>query len=581
MKVTRQQWRWVVLVATVISSLFFEGLLAATGVYLVVWKGYFDCTAAEISFIASTQVMMFHVGGLSSGALINRFGYRVMATLGGLMSSLGVLLSVFAPSRLMLCLTYGVVSGFFAGALFPANAVALANYFDKNFSTIRGISSGGSGIGIILFPPLVQFLTDVYGWQGSLLIVSAIMGNLVVGGLLLRPVDSWGKRPVENQGEVPQPEHRRRDKGGPNGAVYQRVSGSNDIADDTTHEFNRCQPMDNEGNAYVGARSLSSNCEGVAGNGESLTVDGKSTDETITDGMETSFMDVEIIRPSNSEAQSARYAQMETCPKGDGHSCEITATNEVATASLAMECRDVANAISIMTRVKSNNPLRAVFHAVGLSMLSYSFRLPVLMFSQFIIAICYNAVISHLPNMVVLRGIKPQMASFLMSFLGIGSTIGRVGGGVLPDLSRLSPSNVYMIFMVICGVTVIVCMASSTYWLYALSCTLAGVSSGGTFSLQVVLAWNYVGKDHLGKAVGLVLLSHGLGGIVGPVLGGWLYDLTGTYHLTFYVFGATLSLSGFVFLLEPILRRLEAKKARRILKEHGYDDEASVENVND
>ncbi|XP_071497892.1 monocarboxylate transporter 14-like [Diadema antillarum] len=556
-----------------------DGFFVTSGIYLVAWKDFFKCTAAEVSIIASIQIMIYHIGGLSSGAIISKVGCRIVGVVGGLMTSLGILLSVFAPSRLMLCLTYGVISGLFCGALFPAHAVAIANYFDKNFSTIRGISSAGSGLGLTLFPPLVQLLTDMYGWEGSMLIVSAIVGNLIVTSLLLRPEDSWETQPVVNgQGNIVL-DRGALEISGQNGALYQRVSGSDDLANDASHKFHQYRPISTEENSDFNINSNTSNkthstnCE--------KTNDRKDCSSPSTAPEAKLGCDYDVTSPlQNNESFTKLDPNKRACCKDKVDTNERGSTTKVKTASsIATNC-DIAEVITLDASVKLYNPLHAAFRAVGVSMLAHSFRLSILLFSQFMVGFCYNAVTNHLVAMVILRGIEPQVASFLISFIGIGSTIGRFASGFLVDLGWLSPTNLYMIFMVTCGLAVVVCMASSTYWLYALTCTVAGASSGATFSLEVVLAMQCVGKAHLGKAVGLVLLCHGLGGIVGPVLGGWLYDVTGTYHLTFYVFGGILALSGFVFLLEPKLRQLEAKKARRILKERAEAKEAFPDSLN-
>ncbi|XP_072180562.1 monocarboxylate transporter 9-like [Diadema setosum] len=577
--VSKNQWRWVVLFATAVGTMIADGFFVTSGIYLVAWKDFFKCTAAEVSIIASMQIMIYHIGGLSSGAIVSKVGCRIVGVVGGLMTSLGILLSVFAPSRLMLCLTYGVISGLFCGALFPAHAVAIANYFDKNFSTIRGISSAGSGLGLTLFPPLVQLLTDMYGWQGSLLIVSAIVGNLIVTSLLLRPDDSWETQPVVNGQGNTVLNRGALEISGQSGSLYQPMPGSDDLANDTSRKFNQYRPVSTEENSdpninsNTSSKTHSTNCE-------------KTNDKSGADCCSPStapevnlVCDYDVTSPlQNNESLTKVDKNKSVCCKVDTN--DKGSTTKVKTASSVAANCDIAEVINLDASVKLYNPLHAAFRSVGMSMLAHSFRLSILLFSQFMVGFCYNTVTNHLVAMVILRGIEPQVASFLISFIGIGSTIGRFASGFLVDLGWLSPTNLYMIFMVTCGLAVVVCMASSTYWLYALTCMVAGASSGATFSLEVVLAMQYVGKAHLGKAVGLVLLCHGLGGIVGPVLGGWLYDVTGTYHLTFYVFGGVLALSGFVFLLEPKLRQLEAKKARRILKERAEAKEAFPDSSN-
>ena len=57
----------------------------------------------------------------------------------------------------------------------------------------NGIAVSGSGIGSFTLPNLFRLLVEEYGLFGCLLILSAIMLNISVFGLLLRPLSSYAK----------------------------------------------------------------------------------------------------------------------------------------------------------------------------------------------------------------------------------------------------------------------------------------------------------------------------------------------------------------------------------------------------
>lgn len=59
-------------------------------------------------------------------------------------------------------------------------------YYDKHRSLATGVATAGSGLGGIVFPNLVQYLIDEYGWRGSLLVVAGINLNAFVFSALLR-----------------------------------------------------------------------------------------------------------------------------------------------------------------------------------------------------------------------------------------------------------------------------------------------------------------------------------------------------------------------------------------------------------
>ena len=46
-------------------------------------------------------------------------------------------------------------------------------------NTVIGVASSGGAIGIVLFPPIADFLQDIYGWRAAMLIIGAINANMI------------------------------------------------------------------------------------------------------------------------------------------------------------------------------------------------------------------------------------------------------------------------------------------------------------------------------------------------------------------------------------------------------------------
>jgi MCP family monocarboxylic acid transporter-like MFS transporter 9 len=89
----------------------------------------------------------------------------------------------------MLFLTFGVIAGFGLSLCYVAAVVIVAYYFDKRRSFATGISVCGSGIGTFLFPPLIQYLIEYYGWRGCTVILAGIMLNMCICGALMRDLE--------------------------------------------------------------------------------------------------------------------------------------------------------------------------------------------------------------------------------------------------------------------------------------------------------------------------------------------------------------------------------------------------------
>ena len=77
----------------------------------------------------------------------------------------------------------GIGIGFVAGLL----PVILTAYFDRGRTAACGLSYAGAGVGAFVFPLVFQHLLDVYGLQGSLLLMGGLSLHAVCAALLLLP----------------------------------------------------------------------------------------------------------------------------------------------------------------------------------------------------------------------------------------------------------------------------------------------------------------------------------------------------------------------------------------------------------
>ena len=67
--------------------------------------------------------------------------------------------------------------------LFTVNAY---NFRDK-LNIAQGVSTSGSGFGILVLPPLIQLTQNAYGYSGLMVILAGVVLQLVVIGTLMRP----------------------------------------------------------------------------------------------------------------------------------------------------------------------------------------------------------------------------------------------------------------------------------------------------------------------------------------------------------------------------------------------------------
>ena len=120
-------------------------------------------------------------------------------------------------------------------------------------------------------------------------------------------------------------------------------------------------------------------------------------------------------------------------------------------------------------------------------------------------------------------------------FFSLANGLGRIAWGALSD--KLGRKNSIVIMMATQGVFVILFqwMAAVPALLY-LGATLIGFNFGGNFSLFPTITADTFGSKFIGQNYGWVFLAYGFGGILGPIMGGYLGDM-GNFPLAFTICG--------------------------------------------
>ncbi|MCP5422993.1 MAG: OFA family MFS transporter [Chromatiaceae bacterium] len=118
-------------------------------------------------------------------------------------------------------------------------------------------------------------------------------------------------------------------------------------------------------------------------------------------------------------------------------------------------------------------------------------------------------------------------------FFSLANGIGRIAWGTLSDYLGRRRSVVIMTASQAVFLFAFAGMAGNEYLLY-LGAALIGFNFGGNFALFPTLTADIFGNDRVGQNYPFIFLSYGVGGIVGPMLGGMLGDL-GNFPLAFSI----------------------------------------------
>jgi MFS family permease len=145
----------------------------------------------------------------------------------------------------------------------------------------------------------------------------------------------------------------------------------------------------------------------------------------------------------------------------------------------------------------------------------------------------YQIMATHQVAHAVDRGFARATVVWLFAF-GAGCTMaGNLLGGWLSD--RFGRGWVFAVgsAVAIGGIACLGMLRGPGDWLLLLVYTAAGFGFGMRIAqLSAIPADSFAGPQ-LGAILGVVQAGGGLGGAIGPFLGGWLYDVTGSYRLAF------------------------------------------------
>ncbi len=139
----------------------------------------------------------------------------------------------------------------------------------------------------------------------------------------------------------------------------------------------------------------------------------------------------------------------------------------------------------------------------------------------------------HLVLFAIGVRITAVIASLALGTIGLSSIIGRLTMGLLLDRIGITQALV-ICYTINVGSALILMITKSESSLFLFAFTF-GFSFGGRTTLEVPLASSFVGLANLGIMSGMFETAFGVGGFIGPYLGGRMYDMMGQYYEVFLI----------------------------------------------
>lgn len=174
----------------------------------------------------------------------------------------------------------------------------------------------------------------------------------------------------------------------------------------------------------------------------------------------------------------------------------------------------------------------------------------ILWFSIFLIALAYGGAHIHMIPIVADHGFQPMEIAWIMSVVGAGLLVGRIGVGFLLD--RIWGPAIAFPVLCLPALACFLLMGTATdITLIAFAAFLLGFAAGAESDLIAFLAARYFGMAHFGRIYGMLYMPFGLMSAISPLIYGIVRDRAGSYDpilfaamFIFVIGGALLLLLG-------------------------------------
>jgi OFA family oxalate/formate antiporter-like MFS transporter len=179
--------RWTIVLGGLLINLML-GVTYAWGIFGSTLEKTYKWTTSDQTLAFSIMLLFFAITMPIAGRIQDKKGPRLVALIGGILLGIGFVTSSYAVyDKLMMYITYGVLTGAGVGFAYGAPIAAGSKWFPDKRGLIAGLMVFGFGFGSVLLAPIAQVMITGLPAQPKGLIQPLIVGLFqlpVISGLM-------------------------------------------------------------------------------------------------------------------------------------------------------------------------------------------------------------------------------------------------------------------------------------------------------------------------------------------------------------------------------------------------------------
>lgn len=175
-------------------------------------------------------------------------------------------------------------------------------------------------------------------------------------------------------------------------------------------------------------------------------------------------------------------------------------------------------------------------------------------FYHVLLGICMMMIITHVIPYAIDMGFSAGAAALIISLIGAAHFVGNVLAGLISD--RIGRKKTVVACAVLLALTVFSLIWASELWMLYLFAIVYGFVGGGIATSGTALIGDTMGMLNTGKILGALEIGWGIGAAMGPIIGGFIFDVTGSYVLAFSIAALSMVIvSGLLYYVRPEVGR--------------------------
>ncbi|KRB18326.1 MULTISPECIES: MFS transporter [Mesorhizobium] len=178
-------YRWVIVAAGALMSCVAIGTMFSLAIFLEPMALDTQWSRAGISSAMTLNFLVMGLGGFAWGALSDRFGARLVVSIGAVLLGLALVLASRAGSLLTFQITYGVLVGLAASAFFAPMIALTTGWFDTHRGLAVSLVSAGMGVAPMTISPFARWLISAYEWRAAMFDIGIMAWVLLLPAVLL------------------------------------------------------------------------------------------------------------------------------------------------------------------------------------------------------------------------------------------------------------------------------------------------------------------------------------------------------------------------------------------------------------